>query len=51
MHEQAFTITIKPAEASQLEVLALWTRSYFAATVGSVSADGIKAYLQAQKGV
>ncbi len=29
----------------------LWTRSYFAATVGSVSADGIKAYVQAQKGV
>jgi len=29
----------------------LWTRSYFAATVGSVSEDGIKAYIQAQKGV
>lgn len=29
----------------------LWTRSYFAATVGSVSAEGIKAYIEAQKGV
>ncbi len=29
----------------------LWTRSYFAATVGSVSAEGIQAYLAAQKGV
>ena len=29
----------------------LWTRSYFAATVGSVSVEGIKTYLEAQKGV
>jgi putative transposase len=29
----------------------LWTRSYFAATVGSVSAEGIAAYIEAQKGV
>jgi putative transposase len=29
----------------------LWTRSYFAATVGSVSAEGIKAYIETQKGV
>ena len=29
----------------------LWTRSYFAATVGSVSAEGIRAYIEAQKGV
>jgi putative transposase len=29
----------------------LWTRSYFACTVGQVSADGIRAYLEAQKGV
>jgi hypothetical protein len=29
----------------------LWTRSYLAATAGSVSAEGIKAYIEAQKGV
>ena len=29
----------------------LWTRSYFAATVGSESPEGIRAYLEAQKGV
>ena len=29
----------------------LWTRSYFAATAGSVSAEAIKRYLAAQKGL
>jgi putative transposase len=29
----------------------LWTRSYFAATLWSVSAEGIKASIEAQKGV
>jgi putative transposase len=29
----------------------LWTRSYFAGTVGQVSAEGITAYIEAQKGV
>jgi putative transposase len=29
----------------------LWTRSYFACTVGQVSAEGIRAYIAAQKGV
>lgn len=28
----------------------LWTRSYFAATAGNVSADTIKRYIEAQKG-
>jgi putative transposase len=29
----------------------LWTRSYFAATAGNVSADTIKRYIEAQKGI
>jgi len=29
----------------------LWTRSYFACTVGQISAEGIAAYIAAQKGV
>ena len=29
----------------------LWTRSYFASTAGSVSAETIQAYIQAQKGL
>lgn len=38
--------------ASVLKKLpSLWTRSYFACTVGQVSAEGIKAYIEAQKGV
>jgi putative transposase len=30
---------------------ALWTRSYFAATAGNVSAETIQRYIEAQKGV
>jgi len=29
----------------------LWTRSYFAATAGNVSAEAIKRYIAAQKGL
>jgi putative transposase len=29
----------------------LWTRSYFAATAGNVSAETIKGYIEAQKGL
>ncbi len=29
----------------------LWTRSYFAATAGNVSAETIQKYIEAQKGV
>ena len=29
----------------------LWTRSYFAATAGNVSAETIQRYIEAQKGV
>ena len=29
----------------------MWTRSYFASTAGNVSADTIKGYIEAQKGI
>jgi len=34
-----------------LKILSLWTRSYFASTAGSVSAETIKKYVEAQKGI
>jgi putative transposase len=34
-----------------LKLPSLWTRSYFAATVGSVSKEAIEQYIAAQKGV
>lgn len=38
-------------EATLKKLPSTWTRSYFACTVGQVSAQGIKAYIDAQKGV
>ncbi len=50
--KEATSFSLRPEFKPLLSKLpSLWTRSYFAATVGSVSADGIKAYIQAQKGV
>jgi putative transposase len=34
-----------------LKLPSLWTRSYFASTAGNVSADTIKRYSEAQKGI
>jgi putative transposase len=34
-----------------LKLPSLWTRSYFASTAGNVSADTIKRYIEAQKGI
>jgi putative transposase len=34
-----------------LKLPSLWTRSYFASTAGNVSADTIKRYLEAQRGI
>lgn len=34
-----------------LKMPSLWTRSYFASTAGSVSAETIKKYIEAQKGI
>jgi putative transposase len=33
-----------------LKLPSLWTRSYFAATVGNVSSETVKRYIAAQKG-
>jgi putative transposase len=34
-----------------LRLPSMWTRSYFAASAGNVSADTIKRYIEAQKGI
>jgi putative transposase len=34
-----------------LRLPSLWTRSYFCATAGNVSADAIERYIEAQKGI
>ncbi len=36
---------------SLLKLPSLWTRSYFASTTGNVSADTIRRYIEAQKGI
>jgi putative transposase len=34
-----------------LKLPSLWTRSYFASTAGNVSAETIRRYIDAQKGI
>ena len=42
--------TLRSKYPELLKLPALWTRSYFVATVGSVSEEAIRRYIEAQKG-